>query len=921
MPDTGTNQPTTGGTTPMVAGGVSGVNPAMGGMPMANPMAPIGGVMGPARSGTGGLGMSGTTNGAGAVSDSGGTGVDDASSSVGVASDVNSVENNEVDDAIDSARVAGEGAMRDIPEEEKPVGQNREVLDKDVVVKPSTQAADLEIRDNEKQNLPEVQKTVIEQVKELHNVLIALSSNPSVDELAATIGITIYLDKIGKRATAIYSGETPNALEFLKPEDTFDHSADVLQDFVIALNKDKADHLRYKLDGDFVRIYITPYRAKITADDLEYSYGDYNVDLVLALDVANGVDLDEALREHGRIMHDAVVVDVTTGNPGKLGEIQWTDKNASSVSEMLAGMIYNMDGEPIGEDEATAFLTGIVAATNRFSSASTTPTTMEIASRLMQAGARHQLISKNITAEVNNELYQTSQGKKKVDAKVEDDGDKNKKDEDERIPDEEMSVREAEKENDKETETNEGDKKEQLAEETVNAEEPEEEKVEKIEPNVGPIDAVGPIGGGETVGPMDAVGPIGAEGTAGPVSITEQMDNAESMETVGPVESADSMETVGSVDTEAALAEEAGDSVGEETEQGETTSLEEKPEEDMSLLNDIKAAEESLKGAGAETVVEETKPMMIEGGEMVQEPIRESVQGLTQEPVQATAQELGQDTTTAKQEKVLEPSAELNEESAEGVNKYGQMLQDALNGVTSGNMPETYAAGVPNAPMMSGSETEMPGAVPTMGENIPEMPGAPMNETPVANGNVAETYAPAVPSAPEINGVPEMNYMPMPGDQVLPPPPAPPINMDAPLDANGLVMPGVSQMPGGAPVDTQMTGGMPMGSAAPMDNQVAMDASVNAQNTMSENYGASQSANGMASMATELPNVMMDGAEAGPAPVPAMEPVLNPMMGAATQPAVETAPVVDSVPAAESVQDAMASEPYDPSAFRIPGIK
>ena len=117
-----------------------------------------------------------------------------------------------------------------------------------------------------------------------------------------------------------------------------------------------------------------------------------------------------------------------------------------------------------------------------------------------------------------------------------------------------------------------------------------------------------------------------------------------------------------------------------------------------------------------------------------------------------------------------------------------------------------------------------------------------------------------------------------------------------------------------------MTGGMPMGSVAPMDNQVAMDASVNAQNTMSENYGASQSANGMAPMATELPNVVMDGAEAGPAPVPAMEPVPNPMMGAATPPAVETAPV-ESVPAAESVQDAMASEPYDPSAFRIPGIK
>ena len=43
--------------------------------------------------------------------------------------------------------------------------------------------------------------------------------------------------------------------------------------------------------------------------------------------------------------------------------------------------------------------------------------------------------------------------------------------------------------------------------------------------------------------------------------------------------------------------------------------------------------------------------------------------------------------------------------------------------------------------------------------------------------------APTVPANPEINGVPEINYMPMPGDAVLPPPPTPPIDMEAPAPA------------------------------------------------------------------------------------------------------------------------------------------
>ncbi|MBR5027466.1 hypothetical protein IKX64_02700 [Candidatus Saccharibacteria bacterium] len=246
---------------------------------------------------------------------------------------------------------------------------------------------------------------IINKINESKNILVALSKNPSVDELSAAIGVSMYLNRIGKNTTAIYSGTTPDALEFLKPDDTFERSADVLQDFVIALDKDKADHLRYKVDGDFVKIYITPYKTKVSEGDLNYSYGDFNVDLVLAMDVANGIELDSALREHGRIMHDAVIVNLTTSAPGKFGEIEWSDQSASSVSEMIAGLLFEMDEKP-DKDESTAFLTGIVAATNSFSNARTSSETMKVSSKLMDAGANQQLVSMHVTAQTENELYE-----------------------------------------------------------------------------------------------------------------------------------------------------------------------------------------------------------------------------------------------------------------------------------------------------------------------------------------------------------------------------------------------------------------------------------------------------------------------------------------------------------------------------------
>ncbi len=493
---------------------------------------------------------------------------------------------------------------------------------------------------------------VATKITEAHNILVALSSDPSVDEMSAAIGLSLFLDRIGKRVTAIYSGATPNALEFLKPEETFEQNADILQDFVIALNKEKADHLRYKLDGDYVKIFITPYRSRISDEDLEFSYGDFNVDLVLALDVANGVDLDAALREHGRIMHDAVVVNITTGKPGKLGEIEWSDKSASSVSEMIVELLYGMGGKgKIEKEEATAFLTGIVAATNRFASASTTSKTMEIASRLMESGANQQLISKNITPDIDNELFNFTNASKQADQD--------------------------------------------------------------------------------------------------PTKLDIEHGNEQNVD---------------------------------ETKQVDATVT----EKESTLLEDLKAAEASLANAAAEVTPEAVaEPLRIDGSEnpapiAAPEPTLESSLESTPSPAETslpptlnTPTEPTADSNFSaevKPEKVIAPPADFAPETlGEGTNKYGQMLEDAL---------------------------------------------AESNAEPITPMNPAASVAPTVAIEPEINGVPEINYMPMPGDEVLPPPPTPPIDFDAPAPSSEGLPPISSPTPTPEPTPS------PLGPQPAMQDQV-----------------------------------------------------------------------------------------------------
>ena len=496
---------------------------------------------------------------------------------------------------------------------------------------------------------------------EAKNVLVALSSDPSVDEMAAAIGLTLYLDRLGKRATAIYSGATPNALEFLEPEKAFESTADSLQDFVIALNKDKADHLRYKLDGEYVKIYITPYKTRIDSRDLEFSYGDYNVDLVLALDVMNGADLDSALREHGRIMHDAVVINITTGNPGKFGEIEWSDKRASSISEMVAKLLYSVSGAAnIEKDDATAFLTGIVAATNRFSNAKTTPDTMQIASRLMESGANQQLVSKNITPDVENELYETKE--------------KNSE------------------------EASEDPTKFKIAHEIVGVERPDGADKEE-----------------------DVVAEAKIEKNS-----AELKDNSGNDVAVAEAMSKDA------------------------------------------LVEDLKEAAADLTQAGNEVVPEAVEqPVKIETGGVTATAVESELNANFGSGVTPNLAPISNETGVLSNSDIqgspsLPPVAPLSNEMS--VNTITNTAGTQLPGANLANEMAASNTVEPVLPAVEGAAATIPGATPIDA---------------VANGaNPASMMAPQVASTPETNGVPEMNYMPLPGQEILPPPPTPPLDIN-----------------------------------------------------------------------------------------------------------------------------------------------
>ncbi len=246
---------------------------------------------------------------------------------------------------------------------------------------------------------------IIEQINQADNILIAINKNPTIDQLVAALGLTLALNKNDKRATTIFSGQTPGPIKFLKPEESFDTDVNGLRDFIVALDTKKADYVKTKVVDDMVRILITPAKKAISADDLQFTQGEYNVDLVLALGVAKKADLDQTLAAHGKILHNAFVASISVDQDNsQLGTINWQEPEFCAYSQISYQLLANMDllDDEDSEEEmeewvdkavATAFMTGLVDVTDRFSNEKTSAEVMKVASELMNKGANQQLIA------------------------------------------------------------------------------------------------------------------------------------------------------------------------------------------------------------------------------------------------------------------------------------------------------------------------------------------------------------------------------------------------------------------------------------------------------------------------------------------------------------------------------------------------
>ncbi len=238
----------------------------------------------------------------------------------------------------------------------------------------------------------------VEAIKKAKHILVVISARPTGDQIGSLLALSKGLKSKDKNVFFACASSFSDRYSFLEGIDQVSQDLTGSKDFILLIDQEsaKADHLGYKMEEGKLKISITPEKGNFSPDDVSYSYGDYQYDLIITLGVSELKQLGKLYEADPEVFYRTQTINIDR-NPKnqQYGEINWLDNKASSLVEMMVSMLEALDIE-LDSDIATALLAGLMSATNRFQSTNTSSKALTIAAQLIGAGAEREEIIKNL---------------------------------------------------------------------------------------------------------------------------------------------------------------------------------------------------------------------------------------------------------------------------------------------------------------------------------------------------------------------------------------------------------------------------------------------------------------------------------------------------------------------------------------------
>jgi phosphoesterase RecJ-like protein len=244
----------------------------------------------------------------------------------------------------------------------------------------------------------------VEQVKIAKTVLLLTHANPDGDALGSLLALKLGLEKLGKEVTAVVNTDLPTTFSFLPHYDKLLPKLDLQKDLLVVLDETQAKvgNVSLKRVSDTkLMIVISPKDGLLTPANVRIEEGNFNTDLIVALDCADIERIGSIYEENPTLFYDVPVINIDH-HPGNtnFGKVNIIDVTASSTAEILVSLLETLgkdvEGPMLDADIATCLLTGVTTDTDSFQNSNTTPKSLTVAAQLVAAGGRQQEIIKRI---------------------------------------------------------------------------------------------------------------------------------------------------------------------------------------------------------------------------------------------------------------------------------------------------------------------------------------------------------------------------------------------------------------------------------------------------------------------------------------------------------------------------------------------
>ncbi len=241
----------------------------------------------------------------------------------------------------------------------------------------------------------------IEQIQQLLSdkkiILIALPTNADGDSLASALALKLALEKQHKQVDIVCEGfVVPKNLKFLPQIETIKDALSNLQKFIIKVDvsKNKIETLSYDIKDNWLSIYLTPKQGVITKNELRTATTSFKYDLIFALGAAELNSLGDVFYNNTDLFYRIPIINIDhRASNEHFGHINCVEITTTAIGEIIYHIIQAINPSALDEKIATALLTGMIVKTNSFKAPNVTPTTLNLASQLINVGGdREQII-------------------------------------------------------------------------------------------------------------------------------------------------------------------------------------------------------------------------------------------------------------------------------------------------------------------------------------------------------------------------------------------------------------------------------------------------------------------------------------------------------------------------------------------------